>query len=84
LNSNDDNRLNVNGNNYGNNTNSYAFGMALVSKTNKMKSYNNIYSEIISFENLILAWKRARKGKTKKDYVIEFEKEIFYNLMALH
>jgi hypothetical protein len=58
--------------------------MALVSKTNKMKSYNNIYSEIISFENLILAWKRARKGKTKKDYVIEFEKEIFYNLMALH
>lgn len=84
MNSNDDNRLNVNGNNYGNNTNSYAFGMALVSKTNKMKSYNNIYSEIISFENLILAWKRARKGKTKKDYVIEFEKEIFYNLMALH
>jgi len=45
---------------------------------------NNIYDEIISFENLILAWKKARKGKTKKDYVIEFEKELFYNLMALH
>ncbi len=39
---------------------------------------------MISFENLILAWKKARKGKTKKPYVIIFEQELFYNLMALH
>ena len=49
-----------------------------------MKTYKNLYKEIISFENLILAWEKARKGKTKMFYVIEFEKEIFYQLMALH
>ena len=49
-----------------------------------MKSYNNIYCLIISFENLILAWQKARKGKTKKLYVIEFERELFCNLFYLH
>lgn len=49
-----------------------------------MKTYNNLYNQIISFENLILAWKKAREGKTKKFYVIDFEKEIFYQLMTLH
>ncbi|MDO8460776.1 MAG: reverse transcriptase domain-containing protein [Nanoarchaeota archaeon] len=49
-----------------------------------MESYNNLYNKIISFENLIIAWKKARKGKTKKSYVIDFEKELFYNLLALH
>ncbi len=49
-----------------------------------MKSYSNLYSHIISFENLILAWQRARKRKTKKIYVIEFEKDLFCNLFALH
>ncbi len=46
--------------------------------------YNNIFEKIISFENLILAWKKARKHKTTKSYVIEFERELFYNLIALH
>ena len=49
-----------------------------------MKSYKDIYDKVISFENLIIAWKNARKGKTGKGYVIDFEKELFYNLMALH
>ena len=49
-----------------------------------MKTCNNLYEKIISFENLILAWKKARKGKTKKVYVIKFEEELFCNLMALH
>lgn len=44
----------------------------------------DLYYNISSFENLILAWQKARKGKTSKDYVINFEKELFYNLMALH
>jgi len=35
-------------------------------------------------KNLILAWKKARKGKTKKDYVLEFEKNLGDNLRALH
>ncbi len=50
----------------------------------KMESYNNLYNQIISFENIILAWKKARKGKAKKPCVIEFESNLFHNLIALH
>ena len=49
-----------------------------------MKSYNHLYEKIISLENLILAWQNARKGKTQKSYVIEFEQELFYNLLVIH
>lgn len=49
-----------------------------------MKTYNNLYSEIISLKNLVLAWKKAKKGKTKKDYVIEFEKNLPFHLKSLH
>jgi retron-type reverse transcriptase len=44
----------------------------------------NLYPEIYSLKNLILAWKKARKGKTKKSYAIEFEKNLGVNLRALH
>lgn len=49
-----------------------------------MKTYNNIYKEIISPRNLFLAWRKARKGKTQKKYVIEFEKDLDKNLQLLH
>ena len=49
-----------------------------------MKTYKNLYEIIISLDNLILAWRKARKGKTKKDYVIEFEKKLRKNLLKLH
>jgi len=48
-----------------------------------MKTYNNIYPQIYSKRNLILAWRKARKHKTKKDYVIEFEKNTIENLRQL-
>ncbi|MFH1711066.1 MAG: hypothetical protein ABH840_02025 [Nanoarchaeota archaeon] len=48
------------------------------------KTYNNFYDKIISLENLVLAWKKARKGKTKKFYVIEFETNFQENLLKLH
>ncbi len=35
-------------------------------------------------ENLSLAWQKARKGKKKKDYVIEFERNLEANLKELH
>ena len=44
---------------------------------------SSIYPKIYSIKNLILAWKNARKGKTKKDYVIEFENNLEANLRAL-
>ena len=49
-----------------------------------MKTYNNLFSKIISMENLTLAWQKARKGKTTKEYVIEFEKNTEKNLLDLH
>jgi len=48
------------------------------------KTYNNLYFQIISIKNLFLAWRKARKGKTKKDYVIEFEQDTLGNLLKLH
>ena len=48
-----------------------------------MKTHNNLYSEIHRNKNLVLAWKKARKGKTKKDYVIEFENNLPFNLKTL-
>ena len=48
------------------------------------KNYNNLYDKIISLKNLVLAWKKARKGKTKKIYVMEFEANFHDNLLKLH
>lgn len=45
---------------------------------------NNLYSEIISIKNLFLAYKKARKGKTKKKYVIEFQSNLRENLIKLN
>ena len=49
-----------------------------------MKTHKNLYYKIISPENLLIAWQKARKGKTKKPDVIEFEKNIIANLQGLH
>ena len=78
-----DDRLNVNGNNHGDNPNSYAFEIALESKTLNMKSYKNLYPKITSKENIKLAYKKARKGKTNKDYVINYNKNLKQNLQLL-
>ncbi len=80
----DDNRLNANFNSNGNNRNGYVISIALAPKIQKtMRMYNNLYSKIISIENLFLAWQKARKGKTKKPDVIEFERNLNANLQGL-
>mgnify|MGYP001570517252 CR=1 FL=1 len=43
----------------------------------------NLYQEICSFDNLLLAFKKARKRKSSKAYVIEFEKDLKNNLNLL-
>ena len=78
-----DHRLNVNGNNHGNNRNGRAFEIALVSKTFYMKTYKNLYQEVVSEENLHSAFKKARKHKTAKDYVINFERDLQNNILLL-
>lgn len=48
-----------------------------------MKTYNNLYSEICSFKNLLLASKKARKGKRSILYVQKFEIELENELHQL-
>jgi len=48
-----------------------------------MKTYKNLYSEICNIKNLVLAWKKARKGKTRKDYIMEFEKNLPFHLKSI-
>ena len=49
-----------------------------------MKTYRNLYRKLCSLENLQLAFKKARKHKTEKLYVQEFEKNLTENLQKLH
>lgn len=44
----------------------------------------NSYRELYSLDNLKLAFNKARKGKTLKLYVVEFENELEKNLLKLH
>jgi retron-type reverse transcriptase len=48
-----------------------------------MKTYGNLYSQLCSYENLEFAFNKARKRKTTKEYVIEFEADLESNLMQL-
>jgi len=45
-----------------------------------MKSYKNIYSQLCSFYNLYIAYNKARKNKSSKDYVLEFDKDKIGNI----
>lgn len=57
--------------------------MTLDSKTYLMKTYNNLYEKLCSYENLENAFKKAKKRKSAKTYVIEFEKNLKNNLLQL-
>jgi len=79
-----DGRLRFDGNNWNDDNRSYAFGIALLTKINFiMKTYKNLYHKIYEWENLVLAFKKARKGKTKKSYVAEFQENAIDNLEQL-
>ncbi len=48
-----------------------------------MKRFGNLYPKIISFENLFLAAKKAKKGKRFRDPVLEFNFDLANNLLTL-
>ena len=48
-----------------------------------MKTYKNLYHKIYNINNLILAWRKAKKGKTKRKDVKEFERNTIKNLFKL-
>lgn len=44
---------------------------------------NTLWEKLCSYDNLLLAFKKARKSKTTKEYVQEFEKGIEWNILEL-
>lgn len=48
-----------------------------------MKSYGQLWSRIVSEENLWAAWERVRRGHSNSLAVVEYEKHINENLSAL-
>ena len=73
--------LNSNNNNLANSNDNGRMAQWL--RHHNMRTYNRLYEEICSMNNLANAWRKARKGKTKKIYIIEFEKNLRDNLLQL-
>ena len=48
-----------------------------------MKTHKNLYGKVCHLDNLRQAFKKARKGKSKKEYVKEFEIDLEGNLLQL-
>jgi hypothetical protein len=49
-----------------------------------MKTYKNLYPQIISFDNLYEAWRKARRGKRYKPSAATFEQNLAAELLTLH
>jgi len=75
---------NLNGNNNLNNNGRF-LGITLWRAKTFLMTTNprDLWQELCSYENLELAYKNARKRKTSKEYVIEFEKNLEDNLLLL-
>ena len=48
-----------------------------------LKYHRNLFQRLCSYDNLLLAFRKAKKRKGKKPYVIEFEKDLDNNLFRL-
>jgi retron-type reverse transcriptase len=48
-----------------------------------MKTYRKLWPRLCTFENLYLAWRQARRGKSRKAQVIIFERNLEANLVGL-
>lgn len=53
-------------------------------KQRQMKRLGNIYEDIISIDNLLLADKKARAGKSKQWGIIQFDKNFDQNIMDIY
>jgi len=49
-----------------------------------MKTYKNLYPQIISFDNLYEAWRKARRGKRYQPAAAQFERNLDVELTALY
>lgn len=48
-----------------------------------MKTYKNLYPQIVDFGNILYAWKKARKGKRYKAASTRFELDLELNLVSI-
>ena len=48
-----------------------------------MKTHTNLYQKLCSKENLEFAYRKARKGKSQKAYIKEFDRDLLNNLGLL-
>ncbi|NOY50437.1 MAG: hypothetical protein GXO88_07745, partial [Chlorobi bacterium] len=55
-----------------------------IQANNNMKRFGNLYEQIISKENILLAFKNARKGKKHYKEVMKIDTDPEYYLSALH
>src|SRR3989338_2047049 len=78
-----DRRSNANGRNNLNNNARLLGIVQAIAGTNLMRTYKNLYQKLTSYENLEKAFRKARKGKSSKPYVIDFEKNLKENLISL-
>lgn len=39
----------------------------------------DLYATLCSYQNLFLAYQKARKGKIQKEYILDFEKKLTEN-----
>lgn len=83
-------------NNFNNNTNFNAGNRNIDNNNNRVRGIaqtiaeiiimnkpRDLWQELCTYKNLELAWQKARKHKTLKPYVIEFEKNLEKNLLLL-
>jgi len=47
------------------------------------KTYNNLWNEIISFQNIYYAYTKARKDKRFHDEVLQFRNKLEENIITL-
>lgn len=76
--------LNCNYNPINNNGRFRRMALAALDTYTRMKTYNKLYSKLCSIENLELAFRKARKRKSSRPYVQEFEQNLQENLKELH
>jgi hypothetical protein len=75
------NRRNVNANQQP--SNRFEMAPASLGVLGSMKTYSNLFGQVCSYDNLLVAFLNAKKGKSGKHYVLEFETNLQNNLYRL-
>ena len=78
----DNQRFHLNANEHPADNHNRSRGMALAGR-DSMKTYKRLYSKLCTYTNLESAFRKAKKRKSTRPYVIEFEKDLKENLFQL-